>query len=645
MSKRIKVLVTCIGSGIGQSVIDSLQPHRDKYLVFGLDQTNISFAATLIDIFIHLPYVHRERYTTEILSVCIENNIDVLIPGNDFELELFSKEKEKFHNLGIEVMVSSYDLNRISRNKKDWYDYFSPKGINIVPTRLVKDFSSAPDPSFYPAIVKPSGGSSSQGIKIILEENDLVGVDEQMIIQPYLFPLPEDPNFKTIQESVDNKKLIQISEISIQLLFDKNHHCFSKFISENRLKNGIPVTIRPIEYESFKHKNEIEKFIQELTIEKAVGPVNIQGRITEKGLFFFEMNLRFTGITGTRAILGFNEIHRLISCFKSDIKNESTYNLNKIGVRQVACKTLNIIREKNEFKHLGIYGGGSNFCYNYILDVHKKYKKITIISREGSYERISSMYDAFDNIVIVLSTENLHETMCNVDVFINFASALVPTPEVEKYKTILNVFQLISLVKYANIPLIINVSSQSVYDQKKNEIKDELSPTRITDAYSFQKIILEEFFDSVNMENPNSLVKSLRFSRIIDPTSNSSSGFFGKIVNNYKNGLSTTISQPKSRTNLIHIQDAIKAIDFVIDNCYDIPNKINFGGENFSLEEFCQMVINKCVHKHKSSAIEFIDSDVKITNSTINNKKALELGWRNKISIEEIIDVMYTTNQ
>jgi nucleoside-diphosphate-sugar epimerase/carbamoylphosphate synthase large subunit len=645
MSKRIKVLVTCIGSGIGQSVIDSLQPHRDKYLVFGLDQTNISFAATLIDIFIHLPYVHRERYTTEILSVCIENNIDVLIPGNDFELELFSKEKEKFHNLGIEVMVSSYDLNRISRNKKDWYDYFSPKGINIVPTRLVKDFSSAPDPSFYPAIVKPSGGSSSQGIKIILEENDLVGVDEQMIIQPYLFPLPEDPNFKTIQESVDNKKLIQISEISIQLLFDKNHHCFSKFISENRLKNGIPITIKPIEYESFKYNNEIEKFIKELTIDKAVGPVNIQGRITEKGLFFFEMNLRFTGITGTRAILGFNEIHRLVSCFKLDIKNESTYNLNKVGVRQVACKTLNTIREKNEFKHMGIYGGGSNFCYNYILDVHKKFKKITIISREGSYERISSMYDAFDNIVIVLFTENLHEIMCNVDVFINFASALVPTPEVEKYKTISNVFQLISLVKYANIPLIINVSSQSVYDQKKNEIKDELSPTTITDAYSFQKIILEEFFDSVNMENPNSLVKSLRFSRIIDPTSKSSSGFFGKIVNNYKNGLSTTISQPKSRTNLIHIQDAIKAIDFVIDNCYDIPNKINFGGENFSLEEFCHMVINKCAHKHKSSAIEFIDSDIKITNSTINNKKALELGWRNKISIEEIIDVMYTINQ
>ena len=645
MPKRIKVLVTCIGSGIGQSVIDSLQPHRDKYLVFGLDQTNISFAATLIDIFIHLPYVPRDRYTTKILSACEKHNVDILIPGNDFELELFSKEIEKFHALGIEVMVSSYDLNRISRNKKDWYDYFSPKGINIVPTRLVKDFSSTPDPSFYPAIVKPSGGSSSQGIKIILEENDLVGVDEQMIIQPYLFPLPEDPNFKTIQESVNNKKLIQISEISIQLLFDKNHHCFSKFISENRLKNGIPVIIRPLEYESFKYKNEIEKFIQELTIEKAVGPVNIQGRITEKGLFFFEMNLRFTGITGTRAILGFNEIHRLVSCFKSDIKNENTYNLNKIGVRQVACKTLNTIREKNEFKHLGIYGGGSNFCYNYILDVHMKYKKITIISREGSYERISSMYDAFDNVVIVLSTENLYEIICNVDVFINFASALVPTPEVEKYKTISNVFQLLSLLKYANIPLIINVSSQSVYDQKTNEIKGELSPTRITDAYSFQKIILEEFFDSVNKENPNSLVRSLRFSRIIDPTSKLSSGFFGKIVNNYKNGVSTTISQPKSCTNLIHIRDAIEAIDFVIDNCYDIPNKINFGGENFSLEEFCHMVINKWEHKHKSSVIEFIDSDVKITNSTINNKKALELGWRNKISIEEIIDSMYTINQ
>ena len=644
MPKRIKVLVTCIGSGVGQSIVDSLQPHRDKYFICGLDQTQSLYASTQIDVFFYLPYVNRKDYATEILSICKKNNIEVLLPGHDFELELFSKEKEKFHDLGIEVIVSSYDLNRISRNKKDWYDYFSLKGINIVPTRLVKDFYSAPDPSFYPAIVKPSGGSSSQGIKIILEEKDLAGVDEQMIIQPYLFPLPEDPNFKMIQESVDNKKLIQISEISIQLLFDKTHHCFSKFISKNRLKNGIPVTIRPLEYESFKHKNEIEKFIQELTIEKAVGPVNIQGRITEKGLFFFEMNLRFTGITGTRAILGFNEIHRLVSCFKSGIKNKSTYNLNKIGVRQVACKTLNTIREKNEFKHLGIYGGGSNFCYNYILDVHKKYKKITIISRGGSYERISSMYDAFDNIVIVLSTENLDEIMCNVDVFINFASALVPTPEVQKYKTISNIFQLLSLIKYANIPLIINVSSQSVYDQKTNEIKDELSPTAITDAYSFQKIILEDFFDSVNKENPNSLVRSIRFSRIIDPTSKSSSGFFGKIVNNYKNGLSTNISQPKSSTNLIHIQDAIEAIDFVIDNYYDIPNKINFGGENFSLEEFCKTVIKKYHNDHKTSIIELPTSQDEVRNSIIDCKKAKALGWSIKFNLEDIIHKMYTYN-
>ena len=200
------------------------------------------------------------------------------------------------------------------------------------------------------------------------------------------------------------------------------------------------------------------------------------------------------------------------------------------------------------------------------------------------------------------------------------------------------------MIKYANIPLIINVSSQSVYDQKTNEIKDELSPTAITDAYSFQKIILEDFFDSVNKENPNSLVRSIRFSRIIDPTSKSSSGFFGKIVNNYKNGLSTNISQPKSCTNLIHIQDAIEAIDFVIDNYYNIPNKINFGGENFSLEEFCKTVIKKYHNDHKTSIIELPTSQDELRNSIIDCKKAKALGWSIKFNLEDIIHKMYTYN-
>ena len=187
------ILVTCVGSGVGQSVIDSLNLQRD-FRIIGCDGNPNVYAHSFCDKLYVVPSLYSEGYTDYILKLCLENQVDVVIPGHDHELVIFAKEYDKFKSNGIEVIVSEPKLIAISRDKQEWYDFFTPLGCKIVPTVSVKEFLKNPDTDILPAIVKPSGGSASQGISIINDFKELEGLNEEDIIQPYLFPEKTDKN-------------------------------------------------------------------------------------------------------------------------------------------------------------------------------------------------------------------------------------------------------------------------------------------------------------------------------------------------------------------------------------------------------------------------------------------------------------------
>src|SRR5690606_22835941 len=207
------------------------------------------------------PGLYSEGYLDFILQLCINNEIDVVIPGHDHELVLFAKEYDKFRSKGIEVIVSEPEIIAISRDKKAWFDFFNVKGIKIVPTRFLKDFKVNPDEKIFPAIVKPAGGSASQGISIINNIHELDGLNDDDIIQPYLFPEESDKNYDQIALAVKNGQFLQMSEISIQLIFNKDSNFSGIFISKNTLKNGVPVFVDPINPDKFQYLDEILKFV------------------------------------------------------------------------------------------------------------------------------------------------------------------------------------------------------------------------------------------------------------------------------------------------------------------------------------------------------------------------------------------------
>lgn len=514
-----KVLVTCVGSGVGQSVIDSLNL-SGKHSILGCDTNRNVYAYQFCDEFHIVPSIYSAEYVDYLLDLCIQKDVDVIVPGHDYELLLLSKNIFKFEDQGITVIVSRPDIIEVSRDKYEWYNYFKQHGCAIVPTYKLKDFKNNPDPSLFPAIVKPSGGSASQGIYIlndISELNDLNVDNDSDIIQPYLFPEKDDPNYGAIKKEVSQGKFMQMSEISIQLVFTNESEFAGVFISKNALKSGVPIYVDPIDPDGFEYIDEIMKFVPICQNKKVKGPVNIQGRITENGLVFFEMNMRFTGITGNRALLGFNEVEFLVNNFRGLPARLNGYAKNKKGVRQVACTTIPRL-DKIEKLTICLLGIENSFG-NDLLDVlisENIFQKIFIICEENTYDEFLSTYSS-DKIEIISDSDKFLETAyCQSDVLINFSGGIGNSSDEEIYQAILWKYNQLQKVIKSNIPLIINASSTFSSDQKNHSQIDEALTKKTGSTDRFQKDINEKFFESVEYFSPASKCIRIKVSEVID---------------------------------------------------------------------------------------------------------------------------------
>lgn len=631
-----RVLVTCVGSGVGQSVLDSLNQLREDYII-GCDMNRNVYATHYCDEFHFVPGLYTEGYLDVILRIAIESRADIIIPGHDHELLLMSKNIEKFHSHGIEVIVSEPTIIEVSRDKYLWYEYFDSRGCSIVPTFKVGDFKKNPDLSIFPAIIKPSGGSASQGISIVHEISELEEMENNDIIQPYLFPTEDDENYETIVRAVRKRNFVQMSEISIQLIFGKDAKFKAIFISKNVLKNGVPVHVDPIQPEDFEYLDEIMKFVPLCEEKGVMGPVNVQGRITEKGILFFEMNMRFTGITGNRAQLGFNEVKYLVNDFLGVKSAFLGYSENKVGVRQVACTTINRLKQEVKSKNLTILGGGGSLGSEFIRSVlsDNQFKRIILICRDSSYERYVSSFSN-PNFLIFKGSDPLIQTVYNqTDVLVNFVGALANQPEENKFSATLFLLEQIKKISIAGIPLVINASSQSVYDQKKNERKVEDDDVVINNSYAFQKYITEEMFKVVRYNYPLGRTISLRFPRLLGVSDGGNNGFFQAMIFLMKNSNEVVISNPANNTTLLHISDAVAAINFIINNDLEYPEVLNVGGVDITMKEYAESVADYL--QADKELIKYGELSTAEVSSQIDGTVLRQLGWKCEKNLVDII--------
>ena len=285
MKKSIKIAVTGVGGGVGQSIIKSL--YNTDYSLVGLDGETLGAGLYAVPRAFKIPYAKDPHYIDRLLDICRSENCKILFPGLDAELPFLSKNIEKFKEIGTTVVVSRPDVIDISDNKLLTYSFLSSHNISVPHTFDFKNFLNNPKLLEYPIIVKPKiGGARSKNVHLIQKKEELTN-------------LLTDKDFK--QDAYIVQEYIEGDEYTCGTV-NLGGKCHGVIIMRRILRDGDT-------YKCFTEKNEtIEKEVMKvMKVLKPFGACNVQLRLKNKKPYVFEINARCSGTTAARTICGFNE--------------------------------------------------------------------------------------------------------------------------------------------------------------------------------------------------------------------------------------------------------------------------------------------------------------------------------------------------
>lgn len=496
----ITIAVTSVGSGIGNAVLHALRSSGIPHRTIGFDSSPRNSAILSVDR-AHLvpPIAAGAGYVERVLSLCVAERVDLLIPGLDTELGLIAESRASFETAGCQVVVSAPAVVSITLDKLETYRWCSARDLPFARTLTLAEAIESAGSLEYPVIVKQRSGSGSVGARLVLDDAELraPAAPGEWVVQGYLPPrdvdLQEQPRSTT--------GLDQSHEVSAQFFVTSSGSIAGEFLSLNRLKHGVPIEIVPLQLE--RPAMEGRAIVRALAAEGARGPINLQGRLTAAGgVEFFEINARYTGITGVRALMGYHEvvasIHDLLGDDEALVREAIEWQVGSIGFRQMT-DTIHSIARVNDFEDSpdpGIPGAGVarkvlvTGATGYIgssllalLDTDPRVATVMPLARPGSGARKRSAH------VVVGDLLEGELDLSGFDTVIHLAADRgLSGDAVGLYGTnVEGTRRLVVAAREAGVGRFVYLSSQAVYGTRRQPLWPEWLPPQPETAYGTSK--------------------------------------------------------------------------------------------------------------------------------------------------------------
>ena len=124
-------------------------------------------ACQIADISVRVPRCTSKKYLDVISGICVQHQVDMIIPTIDTELLLYSENRDRLAAHGTQILVSCPDFIGVARDKKKTAKQLKLNGIATPETWSVQTCLGSDIPLPYPLMLKPIDGSCSAGIAIV----------------------------------------------------------------------------------------------------------------------------------------------------------------------------------------------------------------------------------------------------------------------------------------------------------------------------------------------------------------------------------------------------------------------------------------------------------------------------------------------
>jgi len=336
--KKINVMVTGAGSGVGQSIIKALKISKLNLNIISADINELNAALYRTKKSLLIPKIEKKNSLKLIIKILKINKIDILFIGSEIEIDFFSKHRNFIYNrAGTLVSVTNLNVVKISNDKFQSVEFFKNNKIKYPKSFIVNsknNLNSLYSKMKKPFILKSRFGTSARSVYLIKDKKDFISktslVDKPMV-----------------QEYLGKKNIFFDEEFTCSVFTGKNKNLVGPFMAQRILKNGTSWVTKT--YKNKNLKDLILKISRKINNE---GTINVQFKKYKGNFIPFEINSRFSGTTCIRAAMGFNEPELYIKSFylnKNILNKKISEGIVFRYIEEIFIKTNNEKKLKNFF--------------------------------------------------------------------------------------------------------------------------------------------------------------------------------------------------------------------------------------------------------------------------------------------------------
>jgi len=313
-----KIIVTSIGSLVGQNLLDVIENRSDDIYVVGTTSLAMIPLRRCNRVYL-VPETERppSTFTQRLLDIIDREQPDLLIPGRDHDVTVLSCLASEYPELAELIPCGCPDIATLVENKWLSYLFAQEHGVPFARSAIPDSESGhravyeLADEVGFPLIAKPCYGYGSQKVTVLMNIKQLERAlnDDSLVIQRYIGDI-ERP--KELQKDIRQRGLhlfysLEQPKYSVQTYINCNGVVGPLCYTLHRMAKGFSMNVERIFNERLTKCGEL--WAEALTAAGWRGPINIQLQQTREGDFEgFELNGRFTGATAARYYLGHDEI-------------------------------------------------------------------------------------------------------------------------------------------------------------------------------------------------------------------------------------------------------------------------------------------------------------------------------------------------
>lgn len=285
------------------------------------------------------PFIYDDNYIPFLLDYCINNNIKAIISLFDIDLPILSKNKDKFDEIGVNLIISEPKVICICNDKWNSYNFLKNNGINVPNTYLsleeVNKGIENGDISF-PIIVKPRWGMGSIGVYEAETKEELKVFFEKAkrnIKETYL----KYESSENIEECVLLQEKIVGEEYGLDII-NNLHGEYQNTIVKRKLAMRSGETDCAITVDNMDIRRIGERISSLL---KHIGNLDVDVFVENNKIYVLEMNARFGGGYPFSHMAGVNLPLAIVKWLTNSIVDEDLLNAD---IEVMCHKDINLVR-------------------------------------------------------------------------------------------------------------------------------------------------------------------------------------------------------------------------------------------------------------------------------------------------------------